>query len=126
MLVAVYRNLRKNCWSVMAMEGPKKGRVIHHMQQLDLEDCIFKVSQAGNARVRREKRKNVHAKIIGRLVGEVLPWSNTLTTPSGYAVDVVYDPYRMTEFHTHHGNPIHKASKVYFRFSTVYADLFKE
>lgn len=68
MRVFVYFNLHKRLWSLRAMEGPDKGRVIAHRELVSLEDCTFKVSEAGRQRVIREQRKNVHAGVVGTLI----------------------------------------------------------
>ncbi|MCJ8014181.1 hypothetical protein MUG84_20935 [Paenibacillus sp. KQZ6P-2] len=60
--VAIYYNLHKRCLSV---KDHRTGRIIAHEQSLLLENVLFKVSQKGRERVLREKRKNVHAFIIG-------------------------------------------------------------
>tara|TARA_R100000458_G_scaffold57767_2_gene64498 strand:- start:60 stop:536 length:477 start_codon:yes stop_codon:yes gene_type:complete len=65
--VQVYRNLRNGLWSVVALEGPDKGRVIAHKPDFIIEECSYSVQPAGNARVRRTGRKNVHAFIRGRV-----------------------------------------------------------
>ena len=58
--VQVYRNLHKNCLSVRQC-----GRVKCHSSRVILYQVKYMVSQAGRDRVRREKRKNVHAVIQG-------------------------------------------------------------
>ena len=60
--VEVYRNLRKDCWSVR-----QGGRVKFHTLYAFLRDAKFKVSQAGRRRVLKEKQKNVHAFVVGLL-----------------------------------------------------------
>lgn len=85
--VRVYWNIHKKCYSVQ-----HKGRVIMHCNSfLFLENVTLKVSAKGNARVRSEGKKNVHAFVCGTFV------------PGG--VDVVgteraitYNPYRYTTF----------------------------
>lgn len=67
MKVFVYFNLHKLCFSVKALEGPMKGRVVQHSNAVMLHDVTFKVSEAGRQRVLREKRKNVHAGVVGTL-----------------------------------------------------------
>jgi len=76
----------------MSWEGPQKGLVIVHRDELILADCKFIVQPAGNARVRREKRKNVHAFIEG-----------DLDPPHGlenysYVGKIVYNPYKHRSF----------------------------
>ena len=93
MKVFVYFNLHKKVFSVRAMEGENKGRVIAHTTTVELRDAVFKVSQAGRERVLKEKRKNVHAGVQGQWVA----WS-------GDNVDdldaVTYNPYRYDSFVT--------------------------
>jgi len=60
--VQVYYNLHKKCLSVR-----HKGKVIEHAQEVTLTDARFHVQQAGRERVLKEKRKNVHAYISGKL-----------------------------------------------------------
>lgn len=62
MRVFVYKNLHKDCWSVMNW---KTKLVVDHCQTISLENAIFKVSDKGRERVRNEKRKNVHAGVLG-------------------------------------------------------------
>ena len=64
----VYWNLHRGLWSVKALEGPNKGRVIARVPEVYLLDAVPKVSEAGRQRVLREKRKNVHAGVVGRIV----------------------------------------------------------
>jgi hypothetical protein len=68
MKVFVYFNLRKHVWSLKALEGANKGRVIAHRKQVLLADCVFKVSELGRQRVLRERAKNVHAGVVGHWV----------------------------------------------------------
>lgn len=68
MKVMVYFNLHRKLWSIKAMEGPDKGRVIDHAEAVELVNVTPKVSEAGRQRVIREGRKNVHAGLVGHLV----------------------------------------------------------
>ena len=65
--VQVYRNLRNGRWSVVALEGPDKGRVIAHKSDFIIEECSYAVQPAGNAKARKSGRRNVHAFIRGRV-----------------------------------------------------------
>lgn len=60
--VRVYRNLHKDCYSV---QDAKTRRVICHTKSLHLRDVKFIVYDKGRARVNREKRKGVHAFVVG-------------------------------------------------------------
>lgn len=58
--VYVYRNLHKKCLSV------KQGGIVRcHAANVVLNNCEFIVSEAGQRRVRQEKKKNVHAFVKG-------------------------------------------------------------
>jgi hypothetical protein len=98
MKVDVYYNLHKKVWSVRE-------------KATGLVDVTFKVSAAGNAKVRAEGRKNVHAWITGTLVSwysgtitdtdssewiENLYDGRVLTRPSKNKA--VYNPYKYTSF----------------------------
>ena len=85
--VFVYRNLHKKCLSVQ-----QDGIVRCHVDNIVLEDAEFRVSKAGQRRVRDEKKKNVHAKVKGVVVenpSEILflGWN-----------DAYYNPYKTDEF----------------------------
>lgn len=69
MKVFVYYNLHRKIWSIKALEGPRKGRVIQHSRYIVLTDVKGKVSEAGRQRVLREDRKNVHAGLVGDWTG---------------------------------------------------------
>lgn len=67
MRVFVYFNLTKKVWSVKALEGPHKGRVIAHCPAVVLAKVTPKISEAGRQRVIREKKEYVHAGLVGDL-----------------------------------------------------------
>ena len=90
MKVFVYYNLHKKMWSVKALEGERKGRVIIHCHQFTIGNCVFKVSEAGRKRVLREKRKNVHAGIVGE-------WLDIIPREEGDMVS--YNPYNAPYFY---------------------------
>ncbi len=97
MRVFVYFNLHKKCFSIKALEGDRKGRVVAHSTTVLLEGCKFKVSEAGRQRVLREKRKNVHAGVTGT-------WINADRVESCYEFlsmvgrQVSYNPYKYSSF----------------------------
>jgi len=104
MKVFVYFNLHKRVFSVKALEGPQKGRVIGHRTMLAIDSPTFKVSEAGRQRVVRERRKNVHAGVVG-FVTSSYDWTKeeVLWTP------VLYNPYMFSSFVTMLGKPVHTA-----------------
>jgi len=59
MKVFIYRNLHKSCWSIRY-----DGVVVAHTPAAFVWGGEFSVSEAGNERVRKEKRKNVHAYVV--------------------------------------------------------------
>jgi len=105
--VKVHRNLHGprdvRTYSVLAAEGTKSGLLVGHVTAILLADVSFVVQPAGRERTRREKAKNVHAFVIGRVV------SFDETGPSlSFPTRVTYDPYTDDEFRTDRG-PIFSA-----------------
>lgn len=103
MQVFVYFNLHKKVWSIKALEGENKGRVIGHARSVLLADVKPKVSEAGRQRVIQEKRKNVHAGITGQLIQSMSSevsdeLKDTLKAYHGESVEVTYNPYKYTSF----------------------------
>ena len=84
--VEVYFNLHKMCWSIR-----QSGASVIHADFVEIKEPQFVVQQGGNARVRREKRKNVHAFVRGYLTERVgiFPKNQKLVT---------YNPYKHTSF----------------------------
>lgn len=117
MRVFVYFNLHKLLWSIRALEGPNKGRVIKHAPEVFLTDCQFRVSEAGRQRVLLERRKNVHAGVVGHMGGPV---------PDDAAMGerVSYNPYKHPTF-VRAGTlePVHRASAVLLRDKAAFAHL---
>lgn len=68
MKVYVYYNLHQHVWSIVAMEGEHRGRVLGHADSVALEDCKMKVREKGRQRVLLEGKKNQHAGIVGNLL----------------------------------------------------------
>lgn len=89
MRVFVYFNLHKKRWSVRALEGDQKGLVIAHCDEVWLRNATTRVSEKGRQRVLRERRKNVHAGIVGE-------WCEAQEGFSGR--QITYDPYRFASF----------------------------
>ena len=84
--VLCYRNLHKGCLSVV-----QDGRVKCHVPNIILKDCEFVVRPAGRDKVRKEKKKNVHA----FLKGYPIPSQEShYTANDGWEV-VNYNPYKM-------------------------------
>jgi len=129
MRVFVYYNLHRNCWSVKALEGENKGRVIAHCKYALLTDCVMKVSEKGRQRVLREKKKNVHAGIVGH-VNSAIPIFNMLGYHDNeirYSLyplrqEITYNPYKYDSFVVKETEqPIYKAAIVKLNDRTVTA-----
>ena len=116
--VFIYRNLsnRNKKYSIQSREGKDYGLVIGHADNLVLEDCQFKVGQAGRARVLRERQKNVHAGILGRLVAV---GKKTRRSPGMQMVR--YNPYAAGNFLTNDKEPVYNASLVVMREDGVFS-----
>lgn len=99
MKVFVYWNLHKSVWSVKALEGPDKGRVIGRKRNVLLADVTGKVSEAGRQRVLREGRKNVHAGLVGTLASLDDQHGQNVATGTEWIGDTItYNPRKYTSF----------------------------
>lgn len=109
--VFVYRNLHQKCLSVQ-----QDGIVRCHVDNIVLEDAEFKVSKAGQRKVREEKKKNVHAKVKGYLVPDPqdildMEW------------DILYyNPYKTDEF-THQATGSHVKGAKFVDIDNVHGIL---
>lgn len=102
--VEVYRNLHKNCLSIR-----HKGKVIGYVTHIVLRDAKLVVQQAGNARVRREGRKNVHAVVRGYVTTSTFPGQSKIKENAVY-----YDPYQHTSFVMRKtGEPVYEAKLAF-------------
>lgn len=91
MRVFVYYNLHKKLWSVKSLESLTKGLVIAHRKELVLRNVKPKVSEAGRQRVIRERKKNVHAGLVGE-------WDFDHDVVSFTGDKITYNPYRYNTF----------------------------
>lgn len=91
--VRVYRNLNVGCWSVLAMSGQYKGKVVAHLDSVSIREVEFIVSTAGRARVLERKVKSVHAYAQGIYV------STDVTPMPSSCLVVTYDPYKYGYFY---------------------------
>ena len=85
--VEVYKNLHKDCWSVK-----QDGLVKAHTTEIDLWDCAFQVNANLRQKVLKEKRKNVHAFVIGYI--DCLGQSELSVVDQ----EVTYNPYKYKTF----------------------------
>ena len=104
--VFVHRNLnRPPYYSIKA--GKSGGPVIGYDTDIHLKDVQFKVQKGGMNRVRKEKRKNVHAGVVGKIV----------SSGGEYNTDdwvlITYNPYKHNSFVEYETEkPIFKADEV--------------
>jgi hypothetical protein len=106
MKVFVYFNLHRKCFSIKALEGPNKGRVIAHRDKVLIYAGTFKVSEAGRQRVLRERKKNVHAGVVGEWVGSVDD-ELTIERIVYNGTPITYNPYKYNTFvHLYGEHPI--------------------
>ncbi len=105
--VRVYRNLRRSkVQKIYSVIGPN-GKVIAHVSKIFLTDVKFVVRPAGREKVRRERRKNVHAFVVGT-------YSSSLKetgTWDDLSEKVTYNPYENEHFQCQ-GRDAYKARKA--------------
>ena len=89
----VYWNISKKTWSVR-----QSGKVVGHSDLIFLKDCRFLVAKAGQARVRREKKKNVHAGVSGYLAMNAEFCNAVYHSPPSAFCFVMYNPYKHDTF----------------------------
>ena len=68
-----------------------KGKVIAHVDEIQLRNVTFRVRESGRQRVLLEKRKNVHAFIIG-------DWDTNHTVVMSKRTPISYNPYKNQSF----------------------------
>ena len=102
--VQIYRNLnrRGRVYSIR-----QNGLVVAHTDKIALRNVEFRVQPAGLAKLRRTKKRNVHAYITGKITN--LPWDCCTCNLS----EVWYNPTKFDTFvdkFTH--QPLHTAKYV--------------
>ena len=105
--VMVYYNLHKHTFSIQ-----KSGIVFFHADYVKLKDVEFRVRKGGREKVNVEKRKNVHAFVIGTLVDFCQHPCDELPKGSDGLV-VTYNPYKHDSFVIKDGEiPVYNANEV--------------
>ena len=101
--ISVYWNLHEHRFSIV-----QDNKVVRHLLGFGLRDCVLRVQPAGNARVRDEMRKNVHAYIKGMLDSHV----GCFVREVGKAT---YNPYKHESFvMVDTGEPVYEADFIDF------------
>lgn len=85
--VFVYFNLHKKCFSIKDISS---GLVVAHADKVSLSHAEFKVSESGRQRVLKEKRKNVHAGVVG--------YFDPHNDFEGVSASATYNPYLYNSF----------------------------
>jgi hypothetical protein len=109
--VRIYFNLHKKMLSVQAKVNGR-WKVVCHLEEAYLRNATFKVSQAGRQRVIKEKRKNVHAYILGKLVSSI--------QSNKWFQSVRYNPYEVNQFQCKNQD-IFRAEEVILNGKKVFA-----
>jgi len=104
--VFVYRNLSRRDIVLYSAKDLSTGLVAFRSERILIKDAVLKVSQAGRARVLRDKRKNVHAGVVGTVASKVS------ATTAMRRVRVSYNPYVNSGFVTPDGETITSAHYV--------------
>ena len=87
--VLIYRNLNKKGKVFSVKQG---NLVVAHTKSIKLINCNFIINKAGQLRVRRKKRKNVHAYIKGRIVNGFFH-NMSIINNILFDKEIVYNPY---------------------------------
>jgi hypothetical protein len=111
--VYVYYNLHKKKWSVKDWDTK---RVIAHVHTITLQDCDLKVSKKGRLRVLKEKRKNVHAGILGTIV-----LYDTSFPKITKRKEITYNPYKYDSFvYTMDTAKVRKANIIHMSYKQLW------
>lgn len=103
--VAVYKNLHRGQWSVRALDGVHKGKVVAHASSVGLLHTHMHVNERAQRRIADGAPREVHAWVIGTL-GEV-----RLTAPTR----LTYRPHeRAVFFRLDSGTAVWTAPAVLF------------
>jgi len=112
--VQVYRNLNQTLEDGTKVYSVKndKGIVVDHVTEIALSRPIFRVGPKGNQRVRDEKRKNVHAYVVGKF--HDINFDKAQYFPYGYKfAQAFYNPYKVEKFvDFHSGEALEEAARV--------------
>ena len=113
-VVEVYRNLHAKSadekWSIR-----QHGIIVAHAGEFAMRGVVFKVSEAGRQRVLRDKARNVHALLVGKIdqIGVEL-----------HKLKVSYNPYESRYFRVSSGDGITFAMEVWVGTKGVFVNEF--
>jgi hypothetical protein len=117
--VFVYWNVRRKQFSIQAINGAMRGRVLGHADLVEVFGATLRVNEARRQRVIETGRKNVHAGVVGDL-GYVGP--NSLPHADD-AVRIAYNPRKAATFvSVDDGFPVRFADRVILSVFASYAE----
>jgi hypothetical protein len=113
--VRVIRNWKRDCYTIL-----QNGRFKASAKQVRLADVEFRVRGSGRDRMLRERKRNVHAYAIGRLIDYTHPDEDrVIRRIRGRAV--AYNPYRTAAFvDVETDTPVNAARVVHFQENGVF------
>jgi hypothetical protein len=106
----VYKNLNADCFSVCDADTRL---LLMHASRLALKDAEFVVRPKGRERVLRNRRKNIHAGVLG----ELALLSQAPQTPRR----VKYNPYKAAHFKDQFRRKVTRSPFVLFEEGQVFA-----
>jgi hypothetical protein len=92
MIVKVYRNLKHGKKAPPLYSIQHRGKVIDRRSRVMLTNASFVVNEKGRQRVLAEKRKNVHAFVVGELVDDKGAWGQD-ENGKDLPAKLTYNPY---------------------------------
>ena len=105
----VYCNLNRGGLSARHVGGPNAGRLAAHAETALIDDATFRVQPGGQARCRRDRRRNVHAFVRGTCQLDV-PVEALFACRA--AVALRYNPFELDGFATLDGRRVVAARRV--------------
>lgn len=113
--VRVIRNWKHDCYTIL-----QNGRAMASARQVHLADVEFLVRESGRNKMLRERKRNVHAYAVGRLIDYTHPdEARAIGEIGGRAI--VYHPYRAAAFiDVETEAPVNVASDVHFQEDGVF------
>lgn len=107
--VRVIRNWKRNCYTILQNGVPKASA-----KQVRLADVEFRIRPSGRDRMLRERKRNVHAYAIGRLIDFTYPDEDRVLEKI-HGRTVSYSPYGKAAFMDIESNtPVTVAETVHF------------
>lgn len=124
----IYRNLRYRDRHVYSVKDTKSGKVVAHIEDLILSRVVFKVSESGRQRVLRERKKYVHAGVVGtpydvpETFKNSASWDPSYYNRLGRYLEVTYNPYNGPKFILKEtGDAIESSPWVIIKGKAIYA-----